>query len=292
MTRPTCTILFQGDSITDTGRARSVSLANDPSAMGNGYAFLAMCRLLATRPSGGVAVYNRGISGHRVPDLQARWQEDCVDLAPDVLGILIGVNDIWHKLEGRSAGTVADYESGFHALLEQTRRALPRTHLIVGEPFVLRCGAVTERWFPEFDERRSVAARVARAAGARFVPFQTVFDRAVQSGSAPAYWAADGVHPSPAGHQLMADAWLPWASGAGSHASERTLAGQPPSPARVSHSARDRPTFSAAPTISLHVVRSTAMPCASQCRLIRRSGSPGSSMASPSATGDWRTHSR
>jgi lysophospholipase L1-like esterase len=208
MTRPECTILFQGDSITDTGRERAVSLANDPSAMGRGYAFLAMCRLLAERPSRSVAVYNRGISGNRVPDLSARWRKDCIDIAPDVLGILIGVNDIWHKMDGRHAGTVADYESGFHQLLEQTRRALPDARLIIGEPFVLRCGAVTERWFPEFEERRSAAARVAQAAGARFVAFQSVFDRAVQNGSAPAYWASDGVHPSPAGHQLMADAWL------------------------------------------------------------------------------------
>lgn len=208
MPRPECTILFQGDSITDAGRERGSSLANDPMAMGRGYAFLAMCRLLAERPSRDVAVYNRGISGNRVPDLSARWRKDCLELAPDVLGILIGVNDIWHKLEGRSAGTVAEYESGFRALLEQTQRDLPKARLIIGEPFALRCGAVTERWFPEFEERRSAAARVAQAAGARFVPFQAVFDRAVQSGSAPAFWAADGVHPTPAGHQLMADAWL------------------------------------------------------------------------------------
>jgi lysophospholipase L1-like esterase len=206
------TILFQGDSITDTGRDRGAPLANDAGAMGNGYAFLAMCRLLADRPSRELAVFNRGISGNRVPDLQSRWREDCLALAPDILGVLIGVNDIWHKLDGRCSGTVADYERGFGELLEQTRRALPKAQVIVGEPFVLRCGAVTERWFPEFEERRGAAARVARAAGATFVPFQASFDRAVQGGSAPEYWAADGVHPTPAGHQLMADAWLEAAS--------------------------------------------------------------------------------
>jgi lysophospholipase L1-like esterase len=203
-----CTVLFQGDSITDTGRERSSTAANDPAGMGRGYAFLAMCRLLAERPTAGLSVYNRGISGDRVPDLTARWENDCLALAPDVLGILIGVNDIWHKLGGRYDGSVADYEQGFAQLLAQTRRALPRTHLVIGEPFVLRCGAVTERWFPEFDQRRAAAARVAREAGATFVPFQAIFDRAVGSGSSPEWWAADGVHPTPAGHQLMADAWL------------------------------------------------------------------------------------
>jgi lysophospholipase L1-like esterase len=193
MSSARCTILFQGDSITDAGRERSSSAANDPAAMGNGYAFLAMCRLLAERPTAGLRLYNRGISGNRVPDLMARWEKDCLALAPDVLGILIGVNDIWHKMDGRYAGSVADYEQGFGGLLAHTRQALPRTHLIR---------------FPEFDQRRAAAARVAREAGATFVPFQAIFDRAISNGSGPEWWAADGVHPTAAGHQLMAEAWL------------------------------------------------------------------------------------
>jgi lysophospholipase L1-like esterase len=202
------TILFQGDSITDTGRARGARLPNDPSAMGNGYAYLVLCRLLADHPQSGIAIYNRGVSGDQVPDLQARWQRDCLDLAPDVLSILIGVNDLWHKLEGRAEGTVAEFSNGYRRLLEDTRTALPHTRLIIGEPFALRCGAVNERWFPEFDERRAVATRIARDVGALFVPFQTLFDDALAAGSVPSHWAADGVHPTPAGHQRMADAWL------------------------------------------------------------------------------------
>jgi lysophospholipase L1-like esterase len=124
------------------------------------------------------------------------------------------VNDIWHKMDGRYAGSVADYEQGFGGLLAQTRQALPRAHLVIGEPFALRCGAVTERWFPEFDQRRAAAARVAREAGATFVPFQAIFDRAISNGSGPEWWATDGVHPTPAGHQLMAEAWLDAAASA------------------------------------------------------------------------------
>src|SRR5439155_7920830 len=81
--------------------------------------------------------------------------------APDVLSILIGVNDFWHKLSSGYTGTVEDYEHQYTALLDDTRRALPRTRLIVLEPFVLRCGAVDDRWFPEFDQRRAAAGRVA-----------------------------------------------------------------------------------------------------------------------------------
>ena len=91
--------------------------------------------------------------------------------------------------------------------MRRTRDALPRLNLIICEPFVLRCGAVNEKWFPEFDERRAAAARVAKGAGALWVPFQSMFDKAVAAGTKPEYWAADGVHPSVAGHALMAKTW-------------------------------------------------------------------------------------
>ena len=202
------TLLFQGDSITDAGRNRQVSVPNHAPALGHGYAYLATARLLASRPADKLRVFNRGISGNRVPDLHERWQEDCVALRPDVLSILIGVNDLWHKLDGRYDGSVDAYEDGFRRLLQGTRAALPDVRLVVCEPFVLRCGAVSERWFPEFDERREAARIVASEVDARFVPFQAMFERAIAAGTMPEYWAPDGVHPSVQGHQLMADAWL------------------------------------------------------------------------------------
>ncbi|MGH7520073.1 MAG: GDSL-type esterase/lipase family protein [Gemmatimonadales bacterium] len=199
-------VLFQGDSITDSGRNRSATEPNAAGALGNGYPLLVASAVLSARANQSPRFYNRGISGNKVPDLQQRWTADALDLQPDVLSVLIGVNDIWHKLNGNYAGTVQDYEQQYAALLEQTRRALPRVHLIVLEPFVLRVGAVDERWFPEFDQRRAAAARVAKQARATFVPLQAVFDRHLRS-APPAYWAADGVHPTPAGHGLIAEQW-------------------------------------------------------------------------------------
>lgn len=201
-------ILFQGDSITDAGRDRTRREANDAAALGRGYAYLAASRLLADRPRLGLMLWNRGISGNRVPDLLARWQSDCIDLEPHLVSILIGVNDLWHKFDGRYTGSVADYEQGYRELLEQTQQALPHAQIVLCEPFVLRCGAVTARWFPEFEERRAVAGRLAREYRTLFVPFQSSFDRALADDSPPSYWAADGVHPTAAGHQLMADTWL------------------------------------------------------------------------------------
>src|ERR1041384_2086719 len=186
---------------------RPIRIRRGPSATAiRGSPLLVTAEVLAARPAGQLRFYNRGISGNKVPDLQARWQTDCLDLKPDVLSILIGVNDFWHTLTHGYTGTVQDYEQQYTALLDQTRQALPSVKLIVFEPFVLKTGAVDDRWFPEFDRRRAAAARVAAHARATFVPLQAIFDKKVRS-APPAYWAGDGVHPTPAGHAVIAAEW-------------------------------------------------------------------------------------
>jgi len=124
-----------------------------------------------------------------------------------VLSILIGVNDIWHKLKGKYDKTVVEYEQEYHALLERTKTALPNVRLVVCEPFVLRCGAVDDQWFPAFEGCREAAKRVSETAEATFVPFQSMFDRAIAF-APPNHWAGDGVHPTAAGAALMAHCWL------------------------------------------------------------------------------------
>ena len=201
-------ILFQGDSITDAGRAKDNAAPNSLPALGDGYASMIAAQLLGGHSNKTLQCYNRGISGNKVPDLDARWQADCIDLKPALLSILIGVNDMWHMRDGKYDGTVAIYESGLNALLARTREALPDTQLVICEPFVLRCGAIDDTWFPEFDERRAVAKAAAEATGAAWVPFQTMFDEALNEATPPEYWAKDGVHPTMAGHALMAKTWL------------------------------------------------------------------------------------
>jgi lysophospholipase L1-like esterase len=201
-------VLFQGDSITDAGRDKArQDNANDSAALGKGYVYLIAARLLADRPGDNLKIYNRGISGNKVFQLADRWDKDCLQLRPDVLSILIGVNDIWHTLNGNYDGTVEKYEHDYRALLTRTRRARPALKLVICEPFVLRCGAVNEKWFPEFDRYRGVARKMSMEFNASFVPFQAMFDKA--SKLAPAsHWAADGVHPTMAGAWLMAQTWL------------------------------------------------------------------------------------
>jgi lysophospholipase L1-like esterase len=204
--KPSSVVLFQGDSITDAGRNRGAERANDGSGLGQGYPLFLAAALLADHPKAQLKVHNRGISGNRVPDLAARWQKDALDLKPAVLSILVGVNDIWHKLNGNYKGTVADYETGYRELLKRTLEALPEVRIVICEPFVLRCGAINDRWFPEFDERRAVAKKLAEEFKLTFVPFQAMFDEAAKL-APPAYWAGDGVHPTLAGHALMAKTW-------------------------------------------------------------------------------------
>ena len=201
-------ILFQGDSITDGRRNREHTSANSPSGLGTGYVSLIVGALMGKTPDSGWKCYNRGISGNKVFQLDERWKEDCLDLKPDVLSILIGVNDYWHMLNGKYDGTVAVYERDFRALLDRTKKALPNVKLIIGEPFGVRGGtAIKENWYPNFDQYCAAAQRVANDYDAVFIPLQSIFAKALQKAPA-SYWCPDGVHPAPAGNYLMAKAWL------------------------------------------------------------------------------------
>ena len=118
-------ILFQGDSITDSGRNKEDNSFNNPRALGSGYPMLTGAALLEKYASLNLKIYNKGISGNKVFQLAERWDKDCLELKPDILSILIGVNDIWHKLNGQYNGTVEIYRKDFIALLERTKKALP-----------------------------------------------------------------------------------------------------------------------------------------------------------------------
>jgi lysophospholipase L1-like esterase len=200
------TLLFQGDSITDAGRDRDDREAN--AGLGHGYTFLAAAQLLDDHAAEDIQIYNRGVSGDKAFQLADRWEADCLKLRPDLLSILVGVNDFWHTL-GDYDGTVEVYEEDFMALIERTKQQLPEVQLIIGEPFVVKEGSKVsaEEWFPAFNEYQAAAKRVARKFEAAFIPYQEIFDEAGKRAT-PTYWTGDGVHPTLAGSNLMAEAWL------------------------------------------------------------------------------------
>lgn len=201
------TILFQGDSITDAGRDKARYYANDTSGMGRGYVFQIVTQLLGENPDKKWRYYNRGISGNKVYQLDNRWEDDCLQLKPDVLSILIGVNDFWHTLN-RYDGTVGVYENDFRKLLDRSLNEYPDLKIIIGEPFAVKGGtAIDQRWFPEFPKYQKAAKKIAKDYKTAFIPYQKVFDEALKL--APVnYWCPDGVHPSMAGGYLMKEAWL------------------------------------------------------------------------------------
>jgi len=202
-------ILFQGDSITDGGRKRDNDVPNTLEHLGNGYALFTSTQLLKTHADKQLKIYNRGISGNKVYQLRERWEADALAFSPDVLSILIGVNDYWHTLTGDYKGTVEVYENDLRALLKLTKDKLPNVQFVLCEPFTVRGGSAIDnaRWFPMFDAYRQVMKKMADEFTAVFVPFQSAFDEALKLAPA-SYWARDGVHPDLPGRQLMADVWL------------------------------------------------------------------------------------
>jgi lysophospholipase L1-like esterase len=194
-------VLFQGDSITDAGRIRE-----DHNDLGRGYAMMAASWFQALYPEKEVCFLNRGIGGNRTNDLTMRWQKDCLDLQPTWISVLIGINDTWRRYDASSITTVQEYEEAYRTLLERTRKTLD-ARFILCEPFVLPVAADREAWREDLDPKIAVVRKLAREYGALLVPFDGIFAQAATLRS-PAFWAADGVHPSPAGHALMAQTWL------------------------------------------------------------------------------------
>ena len=125
-------IVCQGDSVTDAGRNRDQTEPN--RGLGTGYPLLAAARMLAERPHDNLKFYNRGISGNRVVDLYARWKIDTLNYKPDLISILIGVNDTWHEYMRQNGVEVPRYERIYHELLEWTKAELPNVKLVLMEP--------------------------------------------------------------------------------------------------------------------------------------------------------------
>jgi len=201
-------ILFQGDSITDGNRGRNA----DPNhIMGHGYQFSVASRWGADYPEKELLFYNRAISGNKVIDLAARWQGDTLDLKPNILSILVGVNDSTSVIyDWKPVVPVEKYEEVYRQLLDQTKAALPEVILVLCEPFVLPVAHVKKDWDKyqaDITKRQAIVRKFAQEYDAVFVPFQEVFNKACQKAPA-AYWIWDGVHPTVAGHELMAREWI------------------------------------------------------------------------------------
>ncbi|MCR2807094.1 SGNH/GDSL hydrolase family protein [Paenibacillus soyae] len=200
------TVLFQGDSITDGGRGRNEDLNH---ILGHSYPYLIASRLANVHAEQRPRFINRGVSGDRVSDLYARWNEDAISLKPDVISILIGVNDAWRIMNRLPSGATDRFERAYRNLLQETKEVLPDAKLVLCEPFILQTGATADNWSEwssKLAEYRETVLALSREFDTLHVPLQDAFDRAAERTDA-AYWLWDGVHPTAAGHALIADEW-------------------------------------------------------------------------------------
>ena len=185
-------ILFQGDSITDCGRNRE-----DPDSLGDGYVNLIEGTLAGNHSQSNLKLINRGISGDKIRDLQLRWDADCMDISFDILSILVGVND--------TLITPAElFEEEYRMLLKRTTGDLNST-IILCEPFMLL--GDNNAYRDDLNPKIEIVHRLSEEFSTLLLPLDKIFRKSC-SLHPPEYWAPDGVHPTPAGHALIAKSWI------------------------------------------------------------------------------------
>lgn len=202
------TFLFQGDSITDASRDRVWD-----TDFGKGYAVM-MAGSLTYKFPGEFLIYNKGISGDRIVDLYQRIKCDIINLKPDYMSLLIGINDIWHEYMNKNGVDTEKFEKIYSMLIEEVKEALPDIKIILLEPFVLKGttppwgGEGTDVHWEKFEKdiviRAEIVKRIAKKYNLSFVPLKEEFETLGKKYGNDV-WLVDGVHPTPAGHKLIAE---------------------------------------------------------------------------------------
>ena len=206
--KSSATLLFQGDSITDMKWGRNQADRNH--YLGHSYVYLIASRLHTDMPEASLNFLNRGVSGNTVGDLKNRWEQDALDLEPDVLSILIGVNDVGRAVRSNSEVDADAFEADYRSILTQSREKNPDLKIVLLEPFVLSVTRVKDAWDAwrgQVDRLRPIVEKLASEFGAIFLNTQEIFDEAAIRVE-PSHWIWDGVHPLPQGHELIARHWI------------------------------------------------------------------------------------
>jgi len=199
--QPNDRILFTGDSITDCGRVRE-----NEKHLGGGYASFIGARLQAYLASPDLQIYNRGISGNRASDLLGRIESDLLALKPTVVSILIGINDVWRRYDRNDATSADAFEKSYRTILDRINHEL-EARVVLLEPFLLHVPDDRHAWREDLNPKIDVVRKLAAEFDAELIPLDGLFAKMATQAPA-AFWAGDGVHPSAAGHALIAEAWL------------------------------------------------------------------------------------
>ncbi|MGR3812205.1 SGNH/GDSL hydrolase family protein [Jiulongibacter sp. NS-SX5] len=205
---PAKRFLFIGDSITDGNRGRN----EDPNhILGHGFVFNIASQLGAEYPLNGLDFFNRGISGNTVLDLESRWDKDCISLNPEVLAVMVGINDFYFQVtENREGCTPENFEKHYLKILMEARAKNPNLKLIIMSPFLIpikkKHGLLYDSHGNLFEEYHAAAKHVAKKTGAVFIDLQPLFLEARSPNYE--YWIWDGIHPTYRGHYLIAQRWI------------------------------------------------------------------------------------
>ena len=194
-------ILFQGDSITDAGRKRK-----NYDSLGEGYVMLTAAWISASHPEFGARFINRGVGGNRVGDLRNRWKKDCLDLKPDIVSILVGINDAHGKPCWREPTSLERFESDYEYILEQTL-SNSKTQVVLLEPFLLAANQNYKETLTNLKMKIDVVRDLAKRFKTTLIPLSDIFAEAA-SEKGHLFWTLDGVHPTLAGHALIAQSWI------------------------------------------------------------------------------------
>ena len=198
------TILFIGDSITDVGRDRQNS-----KDLGKGYPLMTAAYLLERYPELNLSFLNRGISGNKITDLASRWKEDCLALKPDIISILIGINDVWDNMDTNELSiqeSVDKFEFYYRILLE-TAKEQTKAQIVLIEPFVLKNPEEQGAWKIELEPRKQMIRKLANEYGADYIELDNKLNEFGKIWGND-YVSEDGVHPKPAGHAIISKTWL------------------------------------------------------------------------------------
>ncbi|MCT2536686.1 SGNH/GDSL hydrolase family protein [Aquibacillus koreensis] len=200
-------LLFIGDSITDCDRAKPEGEGMF-GAYGNGYVSFVNAFLTSTYPELGIRVVNKGISGNKVRDLKARWQEDVVDQKPDWLVVMIGINDVWRQYDIPFMKDhhvyIEEYEKTLRELIESTKPTVEG--LVLMTPYYLEPNK-EDPMRKTMDAYGAVVKKIAEETNSIFIDTQAAFDKLMEN-IYPAALAWDRVHPNDSGHILLARTFL------------------------------------------------------------------------------------
>lgn len=197
------TVLFQGDSVTDCDRNRS-HFCMTMSKYGNGYPRLFKEMYDILFPNNSVKFVNRGVSGNRVRDLLDRYDEDFKAVKPDFVSIMIGINDTWRGYDSDEFCTPERFEKEYDQLLSKIKADLPDAKIMIVEQFAFTSHPDRLGWNDDLDPKRAITKKLADKYADYFIPMYDIMTDIDKNGFEMSELSADGVHPAPTGHALIA----------------------------------------------------------------------------------------